>query len=484
MSSTAAGENDFDSIRKTPSWLLVCFSNLFFGCAGFSIVLPTVWPFLREMQASTSFLAPVVAAYSVGEGLGGWVVGALYLKFPAHPKVLLQAGMFLGFLAAMFFTAAPLFGKDAAPWVVLVARFFSGFDNGGRQTIEQTFISQFVPAKSQTMASSRLSSFAVTGIMLGPAFGAPLQAVHFQIPGVGLTIDGNNGPALVLCMVCAMNIAVTSLFFHPQTVTGRSTAGSEMPRDQSASAKVAAPPPNRIGIFTCYAVFFGVNLAMASLETITPVVAQRLYGWGPCLDPTSCPFEPAQTYVNLLMACGGLLSLLMSVNMALWLGAKVYGREMVAIAVTLSIYAVTNASNVDWFGPLPAWRFVASYGVGAFFGGLMRGPNLALFSQVIGPHPKADYMGKLFAVGALPRIVGPFLYVKLLDLPEPVRDADFPGVYSGPVPRTWLLYGSQAMVFVGMLVLLGLARGPIKRHLSELQALQALAQPFLEVVDP
>ena len=58
-------------------------------------------------------------------------------------------------------------------------------------------------------------------------------------------------------------------------------------------------------------IFFGANLNMASLETITPVLAQRprvekvqdvntwilprqpcrLYGWGPCLNPAECPFE-------------------------------------------------------------------------------------------------------------------------------------------------------------------------------------------------
>lgn len=38
---------------------------------GFSIVLPTLWPYLREMGADTDFLAWTVAAYSVGEGFGG-----------------------------------------------------------------------------------------------------------------------------------------------------------------------------------------------------------------------------------------------------------------------------------------------------------------------------------------------------------------------------------------------------------------------------
>jgi len=44
---------------------------------GFSIVLPTLWPYLREMNASTRFLAAVIAAYSVGEGCGGaWATGS------------------------------------------------------------------------------------------------------------------------------------------------------------------------------------------------------------------------------------------------------------------------------------------------------------------------------------------------------------------------------------------------------------------------
>ena len=55
--------------------------------AGFSIVLPTLWPYLRQMDASTEFLAAVVAAYSVGEGLGGLcpiVQCAAYFQFNAR----------------------------------------------------------------------------------------------------------------------------------------------------------------------------------------------------------------------------------------------------------------------------------------------------------------------------------------------------------------------------------------------------------------
>ena len=59
-------------------------------------------------------------------------------------------------------------------------------------------------------------------------------------------------------------------------------------------------------------------------------------------------------------------------------------------------------------------------------------------------YDKAAYMGVLFVVGAVPRVLGPFLFVELLTWPTPLRAVDFPEVYKGTVPRTYLLYGAQA----------------------------------------
>lgn len=47
--------------------------------------------------------------------------------------------------------------------------------------------------------SKRLMSPVDSGIMMGPALGAPLQAINMQIWGFG--IDGNNSPGLVLLVV-------------------------------------------------------------------------------------------------------------------------------------------------------------------------------------------------------------------------------------------------------------------------------------------
>jgi len=169
----------------------------------------------------------------------------------------------------------------------------------------------------------------------------------------------------------------------------------------------------------------------------------------------------------------------MAINMACWLAKLVYGREICAISFSLLVCVLTNIANVDFGGVLPAWRFAASYLTGALCGNFVRGPNISLLSQLIGPHDKAPYMGLLFAVGALPRVLGPTLMVELLTLPAPLRQADFEDVYSGPMPRTWLLYGTQALLFLTILILLAFARKPIWEHLQRLRTLVNLSMPLL-----
>ncbi|CAE7785082.1 Mfsd8 [Symbiodinium pilosum] len=457
-----------------PAWLVVFFSNMFFGCAGFSIVLPTLWPYLRQMNASTEFLAAVVAAYSVGEGLGGWTSGWLYNRYPEHPKSLLLGGMGLGVLAALFYVLAPIFGT-AAKFVVLVARFTSGFDNGTRQTIEQTFIGSKISIEHQTSVSSRLSSCAITGIMMGPALGAPLQAVDWKLPG--LVVDGNNGPGVVLLIVCMMNMLVSWRFF---TVEPGKTSQPRLQANESRDQK--SQPPNQRGLLVCYMIFFGVNLNMASLETVTPILAQRLYGWGPCLNPTECPFEASQVYVNLLLSSGGVLSLAMAALMSFCLGPYIFRREVVAISLSHAVSVLVNLDNMDFGGRLPASRFVVDYLLGAFFGGLARGPGVSLMTQIIGPHPKAAYMGLLFAIGAVPRIVGPFLFVELLQIPAPSRTAEFAFVYQGSVPRTWLLYGCQMVVFLTIFLSVQIFRKDLQPHPMHGDAISAggIREPLLK----
>jgi len=304
-----------------------------------------------------------------------------------------------------------------------------------------------------------------------------LQALSFRVPVVGFEIDGNNGPGLVLCISVAMNMLVTSLFFQPQSLVKEEATSASNANVLNAVFSNVAEPPSRSGVRICYVIFFGTNLILASLETITPVVLQRLYGWGPCIDPTTCPFEASQTYVNLLLSSGGVLSLAMAVAVRCCLSGLIYRREPATISFSFLVLTCANLLNVDWTGSLPAWRFVFSYCVQALFGGLTRGPCFAMLSQILGPCPKAEYMGTMFMAGAIPRVVGPLLLVSLLEAPSPLRNADFAYVYSGPVPRTWLLYGFQAAIFFSIVLLVALNKSALKPYSDDSKS--SLSLPLL-----
>lgn len=203
---------------------------------------------------------------------------------------------------------------------------------------------------------------------------------------------------------------------------------------------------------------------MATLETITPVVLQRLYGWGPCLDPSACSFRPSQTYVNVVLSSVGLLSLVMSAFLFCFLGEKIAGKEPLAIAFAFTVDTITNLMVVDWPGSVPAWRFVFSYCAQGFSNAVSQGCCSAVLSGIVGPHAKAKYMGSMLMVGAIPRVIGPFVLVFLLETPRPLQTADFPNVYSGPVPRTWMLYGVQAAMSFSMVLLIALNKRALAPH--------------------
>ena len=51
---------------------------MFFSCIGFSIIVPSLAPFLARMRASENFLGVVVAIYSFGEMLGSLYFGKAF----------------------------------------------------------------------------------------------------------------------------------------------------------------------------------------------------------------------------------------------------------------------------------------------------------------------------------------------------------------------------------------------------------------------
>ena len=153
------------------SWQMIFYANVFFACASFSLVLPSLWPYLQSIgpdwMATQTFLAWIVAAYSFGEAIGSLAFGAWYGAGHTSAKTCIIACMLVGLVGSCMYFAAgfPCFLDDphgSGPWLLLSGRFVQGLWTGGQQALEQSYLSEVVSAEDRTAMTSTLGAFAVS----------------------------------------------------------------------------------------------------------------------------------------------------------------------------------------------------------------------------------------------------------------------------------------------------------------------------------
>jgi hypothetical protein len=160
--STGGSPNRFNAINesiranKEHTWLIPFFVNIFLACASFSIIRPSLAPYLLQIGAPLSFLPWVVSLYSVGEMMGSASIGIFYeyatrtYKVEGRgPRVSLLMCAVFGIVGSMLYAAAGWI-DDAyvARQCILWGRFLQGIWTGGQQAVEQgTNIHCFKPIR-------------------------------------------------------------------------------------------------------------------------------------------------------------------------------------------------------------------------------------------------------------------------------------------------------------------------------------------------
>ncbi len=142
------GQTDDSSTTTTAkrhSWLLPFFVNIFLACASFSIVMPSLTPYLLDIGASISFLPWVVSSYSVGEMFGSVAIGhyyeyatKTYTTIGRGPRMSMLLCIGLGVIgSALYAAAAWIDDTTIAKYCILGARLIQGIWTGGQQAVEQ-----------------------------------------------------------------------------------------------------------------------------------------------------------------------------------------------------------------------------------------------------------------------------------------------------------------------------------------------------------
>jgi len=420
------------------SWLPVFFVNIFFACVSFSIIMPSLAPYLEQIHGDLSFLPWVVAIYSVGEMIGSVAFGRMYnellerLPGGQGPRVAMISCILVGAVGSAIYAAADW---CESPWMVFWARAIQGLWTGGQQTIEQAYLSAAVEPERRTELTATLSTYVVLGFIMGPCFGAAFTAIGSDGFSVfGIDVDMYNAPGFFILLVTLVMALVTSLCFAGEVRNdARSVSADDM------SSPTGGAKRSVIGLAVCLWIFFVHFYSFAVQETITTPLAMRIYDW--------TPLE-----VDLLFVGAGVLSLFSALcvkfltrqfeDQTLLLFSLVVGIAGSVLLIDIPSSWEEQAGDAgdaadDPRTTLSLWRFLIGFALITIAFPFGRNVTLGVFSNVLGPGPQGVWMGIMLAVGAIPRTLGPFSAVWLLDV------VDW---------QTYLDFGVSTVLFVSALV--------------------------------
>ena len=123
-----------DSWRSKYSFTSIFYTNVFISCVCFSIVMPSIYPYVIKHGGDEWFFAACLFIYSLGELIGA--LGFGYLHNYTKTKIVFYTVTSIGIISGMLYFSADYFGGNVALGLIIGARFATGLWTGGEQALE------------------------------------------------------------------------------------------------------------------------------------------------------------------------------------------------------------------------------------------------------------------------------------------------------------------------------------------------------------
>lgn len=166
------------TMNLTTRSMIALYLSVFLSCVSFAIIMPSIWPYMDTLNSNKSFLAWVVASYSVGEAVGALFLGCLTGAFSTRHAMI--AATAVGATGSILYAAAERFPNEGLGlWLIFVGRFAQGMWTGGAQAIQTVYLAEVLPLSDLTPTIVTLRAYASLGFILGPVFGLVLNFIPF-----------------------------------------------------------------------------------------------------------------------------------------------------------------------------------------------------------------------------------------------------------------------------------------------------------------
>jgi len=261
----------------------------FLSSVTFSIVLPSVWPFIQALElrnhrkAYSSLVGWACAANSAGSFLASPIIGAWADRRPTREVIAATLILMIG--------GNILYSLSWNIYILFTARFIVGVASSN-YAVAQMYLSYASNQQSRTLVMALNSACTVLGFIVGPSFSLALNYVNFSIKEV--KVNYYTGPGylagifslLALCsLVFLREIPPSFKRRKPQTLTG-STAGSGFYAGQGSVKDISQVLQMRGknlpvgGILISLFGYFTYTLSFTVFETIGTPYTQDAFHWG------------------------------------------------------------------------------------------------------------------------------------------------------------------------------------------------------------
>jgi MFS family permease len=354
------------STARSKAALLLVLVVVFINIAGFSLILPLLPFYGRELNASPVQITMLFAAYSFGNVFGEIWWGRASDRYGRKRVLMLTtSGAALGYIAFAF---APTLG------LALLIRAVTGFF-GGTLGVCQSYVADVTRPEERPKSMGYFGAALNMGFVIGPAVGGLLAQ-----PELGLI--GFRPPIFVAAAFCGISALWTALVLRDTHTPG---ASRRAPDWSEAFRFVAGDALLRRLIVLA---FIGIG-AFSSMEAVFGLWTQHNFGWS--------THEVGLTFIA-VGATGLTVQLLLIGPLSRRFGeARVIVLGMVVLGVSMILQPIIKhpVAAVALMSMLMAGHSIAFPNVGS------------LISRSTSPQSQGSVLGLQMATTAFSRIVVP-----------------------------------------------------------------------------
>mmetsp|Transcript_6516 Transcript_6516/g.10193 ORF Transcript_6516/g.10193 Transcript_6516/m.10193 type:complete len:639 (+) Transcript_6516:135-2051(+) len=216
-------------------WQAFVYLNVFLACSSFSCALPTIEPYLAELNALPLW-AYAVAIYSVGQFLASPLWG--YLCSIYRSEHALYASLLIGILGGFLYATARS-GVE-----ILIARLLIGLYTGSQEACHRTIVVRCTTDTERTIAQAGVSTATVLGFLFGPALAGIFFFKSFgpvNLLGMSFRLDTFTGPGWLIVFFCFISFFFVSIGLTQEQTKGLPQCISSPRSPAAASSSLSLP---------------------------------------------------------------------------------------------------------------------------------------------------------------------------------------------------------------------------------------------------